>query len=246
MALPWQMPNFNRRFNVGSGSASSGYPAVTLPQPNTSGIIQIPRSTQQGAAVQQAWQANTGNQGQVNQTLADYTKNYLASAPAAKGYADQETAAIGKFYGKGRGSVAGELAWIEERRANAINQAAAGAVRQASRANTLRRMGSGNNSANDRLYAQMLMGIAADSAQQRTANDASNYRYVADNQRGLAGARQKLLGDLAMRDLAPADAALSFQSRGLSNLGALANLENSNTIYDDTALRRQQLLNSLI
>lgn len=196
--------------------------------------------------MQQAWQTNTGNQGQVNQSLADFTKNYLAQTPAVKGYADQETAAIGKFYGSGAGSVSGDLAAIEARRANAINRAAAGAVRQASRSNTLRRMGSGNNSANDRLYAQMLMGIAADSAQQQTANDASNYRYVADNQRGLAGARQKLLSDLAMRDLAPADAALSYQSRGLSNLGSLAGLENSNTIYDDTALRRQQLLNSLL
>lgn len=243
MALPWQTLNINpRRFNVGSGATGS----VTLPQPNASGIIQIPRSTQQGAAVQQAWQTNTGNQGQVNQSLADYTKNYLAATPAAKSFMDQETGAIGKFYGSGPGSVSADLAAIEARRANAINQAAAGAIRQASRANTLRRMSSGNNSANDRLYAQMLMGIAADAANQRTANDAANYRYVADNQRALTGARQKLLSDLVMRDLAPADAALSFQSRGLSNLGALANLENSNTIYDDTALRRKQLLNSLL
>lgn len=243
-AALWQMPKMG--FVGRNANSPQQYGQVTLPQANASGIIQIPRSMNQGSAISGAWGQNTANRAQANQTITDFTKNYLQQGPQLKSFANQETGAIGRFYGSGPGSVAGDLAAIERRRSNAVTQAAESAIRRAARANSIRRMGSGNNSANDHWYVQQVGNIAAQTAADRAQNDSANYRYVADSQRGLAGQRQKLLNDLTMRDLTPLDVSQRYEANSLSNLGTLGTLEDRNTIYDDTALRRQLLQNLML
>lgn len=243
--LPWQSPVINRpRFSVGGGGYNPGAPGtVQLPRPNQYGITAIPRSTNQGSAISTAFQTQTGNQAAANQTVADFTRNFLAQRPQMKAYTDEENNAIGRFYGTGPNSVVGDLAAIERRRGQAVNSAAQSAVARAMRQNKSMRRNTGNNSYNDQAYAQILGDIAANTASEQAANDASNYRWTVGQQPALAGARSRLITDLLNRDTAPADLGLRYQAGNLSNLNSLASLEDRNTIYDDSALRRAQLLN---
>lgn len=198
---------------------------------NTSNYTQSPTAV--------AWTTRGTNAANEAKSLTDFTRQYLASRPTAKSFTDSDTAAIGKFYGSGPGSAQYDLAQIDRQRAAAINAGAASAIRRAARANSVRRMNTGNNSATDRAYAQMLGNIGAQTAMDRTANDASNYRYVADNAKNLTGTRQKLLNDLLMRDFQPLNLANQYEQNNLATLGTLGSL-------DDSEIRRQTLLNNLL
>lgn len=236
----------NQPYNypVNSPTPIGGIPPIRPVSAN--GITETPRSVNQGYGVADAWNQERSNNTAAQGTLEDFTKNYLASKPTATGYNDQESGAIGKFYGTGPGSVTGDLATIRRQQAQNIFNASQGAIRRATAANSARRMMSGNNSSNDHTYAQTLAEIAANTAQQQGAQAGNDYRYVADNQNGLAGKRQMLLNNLMMNDLTPLDVRNRYQSNNLQTLGTLGNLENSNSLYDTSGYDRSRLLNELM
>lgn len=229
----------SRTATGGGGIGVLGKPLATFLGTSSAGGFNFPAITPNSDPYSTAWDTRAANAGNAQKSLVDFTNDYLASRPTMKSFADSETNAIGKFYGSGPGSATYDLNQIAGQRSKAINDAAQSAINRAARSNSVRRMNSGNNSATDRSYAQILANIAAQSAMDRTASNASDYKYVADNQRALTGVRQNILNNLMSSQFAPTDLANKYEATNLNDLGTLGSL-------DDSEIRRQTLLNSLI
>lgn len=187
---------------------------------------------------------------QADQSLTDFTDQYLKMRPAMRGALDTESAAIGNVYGSGPGSLSSDLASARTARAAAVRGATSSALARASRANNLARMNSGPSSYLDRLlaqeYARISSGAAADQADQAHADALG----LADRRASLAGRRNLLAGQYLDQSLSPAEAAYRFDNLAQSDLGNIGQLENANTIYDvttpeDRTARQLRLLDTL-
>lgn len=234
-------------------TGNSGY----IPSMNWTGagrpvgsVIATPKSPQVQMGVNQAYGTNAANTTAARQSLADWTKEYLAGQPAAQQYSGQETAAIGRVYGSGPGSVAGNLADIRQQRATALRDLTQGAYRRADRTQSLRQLGAGgtNSSYLQRAYAQDLGNIAANSAVQGADQQRADELYLNQQQLGNVGTRQELQDRLLGRNLMPAQVASGLEQDATGRLGSIANLDYANNFYapaEDAYSRRIAYLQQL-
>lgn len=184
------------------------------------------------------------------QSLADWTKNYLAGDAGAKANTAQETGAVGSFYGSGPGSVTGDLNRLATRANSASNLASQQALAHAQRQNNLNRMIHGNGSFTDNAYAGQAAAIAVDNARRKAAQDQANYQYVKQGQMNFLGQRNNLQDSYLNRGLVPIDTSNQILGQQSNLLGGINSLENQNSVYqtqtpDEAINRRISLLNSL-
>jgi len=172
---------------------------------------------------------NTG----ANQRLADFTANFFAAAPQAKGYLDQENQAIGEFYAPASEptSVSATLARLANQRQQAVQGSLQRAQNQALRRTNLNRLGMGGNSSYaNQQFMDTSAGILANEAAAEAELNRQNYLGVKDAQSRLAGTRAGLLNSYLTRDLTPITAGQQLLSSQLANLGTLGGITNANNI----------------
>lgn len=234
-------------------SLASIYPqqSVVGRQPTnstTQPMFSTPRSGAVQGGITAAWTTRDANQKQANQSLTDFTKEFLANRGKVNQYGQEEQNAVSSVYGSGPGSLQQSLADIRRQRAALTNQAAQSAMNRATRVNSLRRLSAPNSGYLDRLFAQDLAGIAVDSAGRESDQARADTLYLNDQRLGGIGRRTGIVDTLASRNFMPAEAAARLEGANLSSLGGLANLEYGNNIYErpeDAAMRRLQYLRSL-
>lgn len=196
-------------------------------------LVSSVRDPNQAAAITAAQGTNAATTGQENQTLADFTKAFLAGDPTAKAMTDAQTGAIGAWYGPASdpNSVQGSLNKLAGQRWQAI-QASLGRALGAARGNSnLARLGMGGNSSYaNAQFDDAAAGILANAAASQADLNRNNYLAVLQGQTQNAGLPQNLLNSYLTRNLTPIQAALQTTSGQLANLGALGNIRNQNTI----------------
>jgi hypothetical protein len=187
-----------------------------------------PIQQQIGTATQQ----RATNQGQAQQSVSDFVKEFLASKGQSQQAANEESAAIAGIYGSGPNSVQSQLARLNAQRTAAINQGAQSAMARAIRANNIRRMQSGNSSYLDRLLAQDLAGIGATAAGQAADQGRADLQYLTGLRTGNVGRQQEIIDRILSRNLMPVQATADVEALNLRNLASLSNLDQSNTVYE--------------
>lgn len=183
--------------------------------------------------------ASTGSQfdatnAQANQTLADFTKNYLAGDPQAKQFLTQETGAIGNVYGSASdpNSMTATLQRLVSQRNQAVQGSLQRALAQAQRRANLGSLGfGGGDSYTQQQFMDTAAGVLSNEAQQEADLNRQNYLSTLQAQTGLAGSRAGLLNNYLSRNLVPIQAGQQLTTSELANLGALGNITNANRIY---------------
>lgn len=209
-------------------------------------------ASQRSPAVQQAvngaFATQAATQGNAQQSLTDFTKQFIESRPKVDQYGQEEQDSISQIYGSGPGSVQTQLADLNRQRQAATNQAAAAAMSRAGRANSVRRLTGGNSSYLDRLYAQDLSGIATGAAGQYADQGRADLQYLTGQRAGNVGRRQQIIDSILNRNMGPADAAAHIQNQNVDAIGALANLEYGNHNYtapEDAYSKRLEFMQRL-
>lgn len=183
--------------------------------------------------------AATGGQfdtatGQGRERLADFTANFFNAAPEAKRYTDQETGAIGEYYGPASdpNSVTASLNRLLNQRRQAVAGSLQRALNQSVRRGNINRLGLGGDSSyNNQQFMDTAAGIMSGEAATEAELNRNNYLAVKDAQARLAGQRSGLLQNYLTRDLIPIEANQRFLSSTVGNLGALGNVTNANNLY---------------
>lgn len=171
--------------------------------------------------------------GQANETLADFTKNFLSADPQAKQYMTEETGAIGKVYGGADSpdSMTATLQRLVRQRGQAVQGSLQRALATAARRGNLNSLGFGGGSSyNNQQFMDTAAGVLADEAQKEAELNRSNYLSTLDAQTRLAGQRGGLLNSYLTRNLTPLQAGQQLSASSLANLGALGNITNANRI----------------
>lgn len=188
------------------------------------------------------------NQAKSNQSLTDWTREFLQNRPRAKRFANEEMASVGRVYGSGDGSLEGDLAGVRKSKATAIRDLTEAAMRRAGRADSLRRMTGGNNSYFDRLRSQDMMNIAASTAASNSDQEREDMIYLDQARRGSVGTRRSILDSLINSELLPGQVSNAMESDDLNRLNQLAGIEYGNNDYipsEDAYSRRLNFLNYL-
>lgn len=197
------------------------------------GVVSSIRDPAQANRVATAGASLDASQAGQNESLADFTKNYLSGDSTAKGFQASDTAALDKWYAGSDdpNSVQGTLDRLVRQRHQAVQGAVGRALDRAQRGANLSRLGMGGNSAYaNAQFNDAAAGIYANEAQQEADLNRSNYQAVLAGQQQNAGVRAKLFNDYLMRGLTPIQAAQSVQSGQLSNLGLLGQIGAANRI----------------
>lgn len=208
-----------------------------------------PRSMPVQNAVNTAYGARSTNQAVGNQSLTDWTKEFIASRKPSAQFAGEETGAISRFYGSGPDSVGGDLSRIRNNQAASLRDLTEQAYRRAGRDNSLRRMGRQPSSYLDNLHAQQFAGIAAQGAYRQGDQERADLAYVNSARTGMAGQRQNILDQQLNQNLLPYQTASQFEGDGLNRLGQLANLDYGNNTYqpvEDAYSKRAAFLQQLM
>lgn len=229
------------------GQPSSANPLGTLAtpamaQPLVSSTKSSPLQTQIDSAAANNATATAAGQ----QSLTDFTKDFIANRGQVNQYGQQEQQAVSDVYDPN--GLQKRLADINAQRQANVNQSAQSAIGQAIRNSNVARMQSGNSSYLDRALAQQLAGINTNAAIQGSDFARQNAQYVNDQRQGNIGRRQSIIDSIMSRNLMPAQAAQQVQGYDLYNLSALTNLNNSNNVYqspEDAYTQRINFLNSL-
>lgn len=223
--LPSQV-NLNQLF-----SQRGGVPTPIQPQP----MVAQQKSAPIQAQVNAGLQTRTDNQNAANQSISDFTKQFLESRGKVNEAAAQEQNAISSIYGNGAGSIEQQLNALNRQRQAATNQAAAAAGGRAQRAYNFSRAAGGNSSYLDRVLGQNLMNIGVNAAGQGADQSRADLQYLTGQRTGAIGRRQQIIDNLLNRNFAPVDAANRMEGVNISNLGGLAALDYGNNVYSTSA-----------
>ena len=171
-------------------------------------------------------------QDRTNQTIADFTREYLTQKPKAQQFANEEINSISQVYGSGPGSVRDDMKRLMAQRNAAMRTATQEAMNRARRDNSVFRMNNGNSSFADQQYGSVLAQLAAQEAAREADLNREDYLYQRQGQASMLGNRNRILNDLLMRDLMPVEQGQRLMANDAGLLGSIANLENANNIYD--------------
>lgn len=167
---------------------------------------------------------------QTNKALADFTSQYLADQPQARSNADQESAAISKYYS---GDFDKMLASIRANRAAAMRTAGDRAIGYADRARksaSMLRPG-GASSYFDRLALGQTGDIESKIALDQADQEKQDYLASENARLGLTGRRNAVIDASTGRILVPAQAAATALQQRTGNLQGLSNIDLGNTFY---------------
>ncbi len=241
-------------------SAINGYnngyrvtPSPTLNVPNIqSGLTTVVKSPGQQSRLNANLAQFSGPVGQAKQqSLTEYTKEYLADRPSQKAAYQQESNFIGRTFD--RNGLEADLAGIARNRSLLGRQAAADAIARARRERSVSGMVSGTpggSSYLDRAYADALSKIMLDQALKNSDIERENAVYVQGQRNGSVGARGRLGRDYVEGGLAPYRNLTELQAGDLGNLGRIGNIEDNYSLYDyvqpdEASRRRLNLLSDL-
>lgn len=163
-----------------------------------------------------------------NQSIADFTKEFLDAHPAATATAQNEANAINQWF---NGGVLGNLNTIAGDRETAVRAAVNRALGQAQRNANMGRLIGGDSSYVDQQFMDTVGQIMADEARQKADLARQNYLTVAQTQPGLAGLQQRLIDQAIQRRLVPTQAGQQIAANDVARLGSLANIQNTNRFY---------------
>lgn len=222
--------------NPGVGIATSFQPqsrSVGLienagPNGNSGVLDSMVRSVPQSDRLAGLYKSYDTNKTTDTNSLADYTKNLLATDPTAKSNTDQETGALGDFY---NGAIQGHLDTLANNASAANNAAVQRAIGQAGRQNALYRMANGDSSYADRNYADVAAGYANQNAVRDADLRRQNYLQVLAGQQSNLGKRNTLLDSYLQRSLLPSQAGHQLLSSESNDLSGLGYLDSANTQY---------------
>lgn len=209
------------------GNSYGPPPAV----PTTPTFTQTPKSQVQNqflTAIQ--GQYRTGQAARQG-ALTNFVKEAYAQQGQNKSALDQERKALDKVFATD-GGLADELMNARAQRKASVMLKAKMAMDAARRQNNLRRMMTGNNTYNDRLYSSQLAGIGVNQAMDDADRQAADIQYVQGQRMGALGGRGRLSDQYLNSVLAPAQAQSNFMRDDLSTLQQLAQLENQNSVYE--------------
>jgi hypothetical protein len=228
-----------------TGNAGYQIPQVSLTQflnrgaipgaPTQTAPTQLFASTKSAPLQQQinsATQTRAANQQQAQQSLTDFTREFLDSKGKVQKASDQESASLNNIYGTGQGSLEQQLAAFNRQKQAATSAAAQSAIGRAMRANRLARAQSGNSSYLDRALAQQLAEINTGAAGQAADQGRADLQYLTGLRTGNIGRQQSIIDNVLNRNFMPAEAAANMENLNLHNLGSLANLEYGNNTYN--------------
>lgn len=198
------------------------------PNGNSGVMDSTVKSLPQSDRIGQLYQNYDSTQKADRSSLADYTKQLLATNPQAKESTDQESSAVGGYY---NGDIQSHLDLLANHAAAANNSAVQRAIAQAGRSNALYRMANGDSSYADRNYADVAAGYANQNAVRDADLRRSNYLALLTGQQQNLGKRNTLLDSYLQRSLLPAQAAHSLLSPEENDLSSLGYLDSANTQY---------------
>lgn len=185
----------------------------------------------QEARAQGAASSLPGMQQAQQQSLAQWTNDYLKGINEARGYQQTEAGAIGQYYDAGPQGVQAQLNNLAKQRQLAVAAQTNRALDRIRGQANLQRMNLGDSS-----YLQAQSGAtAADIARQEAISQADlgrqNYLTVKGAQADLAGRRQSQLDALNRMGLLPIEAQGQLTGQNLQQLGMAGDLIRSNNLY---------------
>lgn len=179
------------------------------------------------------------------ESLADFTKNYYGSDPAAKAFTDEETGAIGNIYRDASDprSMAFNLATLRKQKQLATDRLTQQALHEAIGQSKLNSLMGVNDSSVDQRLLDATGRIATNSAATSADQARADYMATIGAQTSMAGRRGALLDDYLKRGLVPIDARMKMGASELSQLGQIGQMTNANNVYTmdspDMALMRK-------
>jgi hypothetical protein len=212
----------------------------TGPQTTPLSFTGTPKSQAQNSFLTAIQGQTRANQPIKNNSLASFVRESYARGGKTSAALDSDLSMIDKVFAKD-GGLANELINTRAKRSAGILMRVKDAMNKARRSDASRRMMSGNNTYNDRLYADNLGRVAADAAVQDADLERDDLRYLTGARTGLLGARGRLTDQYLGSLLNPGKAVTSFAKDDLDVLNDFARLENQNTVYESPldSLRRQ-------
>lgn len=232
-----------QQYGTGRTYPHAALPPVAAVAPVTAtapSITQTPKSQTQNQFLQHLQGTARAQQPAKQNALTQFVKEAYARQVAGKKALDSDLSAVDKVFAKD-GGLASELVNSRAKRQASVLMRVRDAMNKARRANNVRRMFSGNNSYNDRAYADTLAGIAAQEAVSQSELEADDLKYLTGARTGLLGTRGRLGNDYLSSLMAPVRGINDYLRDESSVLGSIANLENQNSFYEMPAdsYRRQ-------
>lgn len=225
------------------GFSASSYRNRPVVYPNPTGqqisVQATPIDQNENVALKDLWGQQGDQTARTNQSLSDFTRSYLTNQPKQEDISAQEVGNAGDYF---NGKVGGELQGFSNQRRAALNMASQQAIKGALRDSSLRRMATGESSANDQILADSMGKIAAGQAVAQSDYDTANQRYLADTQRGLYGARPAMLSNLQQSYLAPANVGSNLFSQNAGNINLAGTMEHLNNYYTQSPVGGSALM----
>lgn len=203
-------------------------------------ITQTPKSQTQNQFLQAVVGQNRASQPQRAGALTQFVQQAYANQATDKAALDQERKMLDKIFAKD-GGIADELATSRARRMAGVMMRTKMGLDRAKRQNSINRMLGGNNTYNDRLYADALARVGAEGAVSDADLEREDLRYLTGLRTGAVGARGRLGQNYASSLLLPAQATNAAMRDDMSVLEQIARLEDGNSVYESPLdqLRRQ-------
>lgn len=206
--------------------------AVQQAQNPTTSITATPRSLTQQKNVQGLQGSFDQSKPAKQQSLTEFTREFLASRPGAKQALNQETQSINRVFESGPGSFEYDLDRNRRQQDAAVNMAAQRAMEQARLQNNIARMTSGNNSYLDRAYADAVAQIMVNQALQSGQLDRQNLMDVQNLRQNNLGRRADLTRGFVNDSLLPYTVNNQLMLQDADVIRTLGEMDRSNTIYD--------------
>lgn len=202
-------------------------------------VTQTPKSQSQNQFLSGVKNTMAGAAPSKAQSLTQFVKEAYAAQGQNKQALQQETAALDKIFST-QGGLVNELADARAKRKAGVMMNTKLALDRARRGNNLSRMMSGNNSYNDRLYAQMLANVGANEAIAGAERESDDLRYLTNTRLGATG-RRGALSNSYLDSLLNTNRGVNASARDdLSVLEQIAQMEDRNSVYETPLMALQR------
>lgn len=206
--------------------------AVGLAQNPVTQVTGTTKSQEAGGRISNLYTDYDKNKATKDQSIEEFVNELIAQKPKNRAAMQAEQNSIGRVYGTGPGSLAGDLAAAGTQRRQAVRAAAASALNRAKRSNNASRMVSGNNSYLDRAYGDALARIMSQQALDGSATTRDDILQVQGQRNALLGQSQNAADRFAASLVQPVDVLNRYAQGQSGELSRISDLENNNTYYD--------------